>query len=112
MPSRILPEKPDSEGNVLFRIENDDLHEGGADVRLVRVAPQIVDPSLFGKSQLPANSQAYEVETNNPMSNAHVLHIPAEKKIVVRTSKGQITEYSGSLSESILEAYNDKAFCP
>lgn len=111
MQNRVRAEKPDNEGNLLFRIENDDVLAGGGDVRLV---PQTVDLSLFGESPLPADSKAYAVETNAPNSTAHVLHVPREKKIVVRTSDGQIKKYSysGSLSDSILEAYNGGAFRP
>jgi hypothetical protein len=50
------------------------------------------------------------VGTSDPQLHAHILDIPSEKKIVLCTTNGFLTEYSGlALKDVVLQAYNDGA---
>jgi hypothetical protein len=82
----------------------------GADIHLGAVIPELVDPKLFKRTTLPATAILYKVGTSDPQLHAHILDIPSEKKIVLCTTNGFLTEYSGlALKDVVLQAYNDGA---
>ena len=80
----------------------------GADIHLGAVIPELMDPKLFKRTTLPRTAILYKVGTSDPRSHAHILDIPSEKKIVLCTTNGFLTEYSGlALKDVVLQAYND-----
>jgi hypothetical protein len=107
MPPEIDCLEPVEKG-YLFKIRYDE--ELSVEVRLHEIARQRTVPSTFGRQELPVDSQAYDVLTEDPSCSAQLLVLNGDRRIIVRTSAGQIKEYAGPLCQTVLQAYMDGAF--